>query len=99
MRHREGMLDQSLDLPEADGQRDGISVLGKVIHQLFSLALLGIASLENEIEHAAGSKLSIRADHLPMSQRLLRKALRARIPDASHFGVFAQELRHALRRL
>src|SRR5208337_3145792 len=99
MRHREGMLDQSLDLPEADGQRDGISVLSKVIHQLLSPALLGIASLENEIEHAAGSELSIRAEHLPMSQRLLRKALRAGILDARHFGMVREELRHALRRL
>src|SRR5208337_4148312 len=97
MRHREGMFDQSLDLAEADGQSDGISVLSKVIHQLLSPALLGITSLENEIDQAAGSKVSIRADHLPMSQRLLRKALRAGIPDAGHFGVFAQELRHALR--
>ena len=36
--HRERVLDERLDLPQADGQGDGIGVLGEVVHHAFRRA-------------------------------------------------------------
>ena len=85
--HGERVLDERLDLPQANGQGDGIGVLGEVIHHPFGARLLGVGSLEHKVHHAAGGEFAVGIEHLPLGQRLLRKALGARVTDARHFGM------------
>src|SRR5215471_8666989 len=80
VRHDRRMLDQALDAAEALGQREDLAALEEA-------ARVVEAALEDRRHHAA------EAAHLPLGQRMLRMARKARIVDAGDLGMLLQPRR------
>src|SRR5438045_2091952 len=73
VRHRVRLLDERAELAEADGERDGVGVVGDVINKAVGrVGRLLLVAFQDEVDHASGRELAVVGGHLPARELVLR---------------------------
>src|SRR3970282_1251789 len=90
--HGKRDFDKGFDLAQANSEGHAVGKLGDVVGKAIGgLAGGFVVALQDKIEHVAGSKLAVVADHLAPSKFALGKTIETGIDDVSNLGVGLQE--------